>query len=129
MADESQRTIHEGDEDVSPGAGGASRLPILVWAATSAVVLIYLAFGSVETRIWRLGRLTFQDRRIVHVWRYFGDRLPDMPGGPLFPTLYYLSLAVLVLGTILGVGMFLLTGDEDSRSTPDEAGRSLSPHE
>ncbi|HWV22712.1 MAG TPA: hypothetical protein VNZ58_00850 [Thermomicrobiales bacterium] len=104
-----------------------TRLPQFVWLGVSIVFLVYVLFGSVSARIWTLGRLTFQDRRIVHVWRYFGDHLPDMPGGPVFPVLYYLSLAVLVIGTIVGLGLFLLTGDEDdarsslpSTNSPDD---------
>lgn len=92
------------------------RLPQLVWAAVSVVFLIYLVFGSIEARIWSSGLLSFREKSIAHVWRYFGDHLPDMPGGPLFPALYAISLVVMVVGTIIGLGLFLLSGDDASNS-------------
>lgn len=94
------------------------RMPLLVWIGTSLAFLGALAFDSVTARIWVYGRLTFQDRGIAHVWRYFGDRLPELPGGPLFPILFYVCLALLVAGTVAGLALFLVS-DDGASAAPD----------
>lgn len=96
---------HDGDEGVNVGR--------IVFAVSSVAFLAYLAFGTIEARIWRFGRLYFEDRDITHVWSYFGDRLPEMPGQGLIEALYWIGLAVTVIGTVLGLWLFLGTDDED----------------
>lgn len=116
----------ESGQAIPEESGWLPSLPQLVWVVVSVVFLVYIAFGSIEARIWTYGRLTFQDRDITHVWRYFGDRLPEMPGGPIFPFLYYLSLAVMVIGTIAGLAMFLLTVNtrQESSETQPASGKA-----
>lgn len=92
------------------------RIPLLVFAVVSLGFVLYLALGSVEARIWRFGRLNFEDRTVRHVWSYFGDHLPEMPGQPVITALYWISLAVMIVGTILGLWLFLGTPDEDPAS-------------
>jgi hypothetical protein len=87
--------------------------PLIVFGLSSIAFLAYVAFGTVEARIWRLGRLNFEDRSIIHVWGYFGDRLPDLPASGLISALYWASLAVMVLGTVIGLWLFLATDDEE----------------
>jgi hypothetical protein len=88
-------------------------LPHVVFGVSSIAFLAFVAFGTVETRIWRLGRLNFEDRSITHVWGYFGDRLPDLHASGLISALYWVSLAVMVLGTVIGLWLFLGTDDEE----------------
>ena len=101
--------------EVEPDTSWRSRASFYVWLLVSVGFLAYLAFGSVEARIWSFGRLFFQNRKIVHVWAYFGHRLPDLPGAPLTATLYYVSLAVMVMGTVLGL-WYMLVDDGDSKT-------------
>lgn len=129
MTEQKELPTTERDEAASDDSVWQSRLSFVVWAGVSLVFLVAIAFGSVEARIWTLGRLTFRERGIAHVWHYFGERLPDMPGGPLFSVLYYLSLAVMVLGTIAGLGLFLLTDDEDTPIASPESSASHIPNE
>lgn len=100
---------------------GRTRRPRLMFGVTSLAFLVYLAFGSVEVRIWRYGRLYFEDRTIRHVWAYFGDRLPDMPGQPVIQALYWLSLTVIVVGAVAGLWLFL---EPDQDDVIDDAVRS-----
>lgn len=93
-----------------------SRIPLIVFFVVSAGFLIFLAIGTVEARIWRFGRLNFEDRSVRHVWSYLGDHLPDMPGQPVISALYWISVVVMVVGTILGLWLFLGTPDEDPAS-------------
>lgn len=104
------------DSESMGGPSHASRVRFIVWLVASVGFLSYLAFGSVEARMWNFGRLFFQDRSIVHVWAYFGDRLPDMPASPLIPVLYYLSLGVMVLGTVWGLWYFLMSQEDSDTS-------------
>jgi hypothetical protein len=89
-----------------------ARWPFWVWAAATLGFLAYVIFGSVEIRLWRFGRLTFEDRRITHVWSYFGDRVPDLPGGGAIDALYWVSLAMMVLATIVGLWLILVDRPE-----------------
>lgn len=90
-----------------------SHLPLIVFAISSIAFLAYIAFGTIEARIWRFGRLNFEDRTIRHVWSYFGDRLPELPGQAVISGLYWMALAVMVIGTVAGLWLFLGTPDED----------------
>ena len=81
----------------------------MVWGIFSAAFVGYLAFGSIEARIWSFGRLSFKERQIAHVWAYFGNHLPDMPGSTAMLMLYYLSLVVMVAGTVVGLWLFLVS--------------------
>lgn len=78
-----------------------------MWLVLSALFLGFIAFGSVDARIWRTGQLYFRERGVAHVWGYFGRHLPEMPAQSLITVLYYLSVAVMVGGTALGLWYFL----------------------
>jgi hypothetical protein len=88
-------------------------VPLIVFGVSSIAFLAFIVFGTVEARIWRLGRLNFEDRPITHVWAYFGARLPDLPASGLISALYWVSLAVMVLGTVMGLWLFLGTDDKE----------------
>lgn len=108
------------DQDIRDSTGTATagddsliaRWPFWLWATTTVAFLAYLVFGSVEIRLWRFGRLGFEDRRIAHVWAYFGERLPELSGNGLMAALYWLSLATIVLGTIAGLWVILVDRPE-----------------
>lgn len=92
---------------------GTVNLALIVFAISALAFVVYLAFGTIQARIWRFGRLNFEDRTIRHVWSYFGDRLPELPGQAVISTLYWLALAVMVIGTVIGLWLFLATPDDD----------------
>lgn len=101
------------DQPREQESGSGPNIPLIVFAVSSVAFLAYIAFGTVEARIWRFGRLNFEDRTIRHVWSYFGDRLPELPGQTFITGLYWLALAVMVIGTVAGLWLFLGTPDED----------------
>lgn len=90
----------EGDE-----TGASVRFGI--WLVLSAAFLGFVAFGSLEARIWRSGQLFFRERGVAHVWAYLGRHLPEMPAQSLITVLYYLSVAVMLAGTVAGLWCFL----------------------
>lgn len=90
----------------------------LLFGIAALAFLVYLAIGSIEARIWRFGRIYFEDRSVREVWAYFGDRLPDMPGQPVISALYWISLAVMVVGSIVGLWLFLGSEDDDPSHDP-----------
>lgn len=109
--------IDAAEHDDSRDSGGR-HLPLLVFGVTSLGFFAWLAIGSVEARIWRFNRLYFEDRTIREVWGYFSDRLPEMPGQPVITGLFWISLVVMVVGTVLGLWLFLVSPDEDPSGTP-----------
>jgi hypothetical protein len=106
----------EQDESGAEATQMRGHAPRVVFAVVSVGFLLYLAFGTVEARIWRFGRLYFEDRPIRDVWGYLGDHLPDLPGQGIIGALYWLSLGVMVIGVVLGLWLFLGTDDEDPAS-------------
>ena len=120
---------HAGTAEVhaaSPGEDrrGSGSLPVarLVWAALSLAFLAYVAFGSVEARIWRFNRLYYEDRRILEVWRYAIDHLPELPGGSVVTLLFAGSVIVLVASTVLGLWLLLAEaghGSDAEQGPPD----------
>lgn len=108
-----------------PQGRGRSLVPAVVFGVTSLAFLVYLAFGTVEARLWRYGRLYFEDRTIRHVWAYFGDRLPHMPGQPVIQALYWISLAIMVIGAVAGLWFFLVPDQVDP---VDEQSRTGAEH-
>ena len=98
--------------------GRGRQIPLLVFCLTSVGFLIWIAFGSVEARIWRYNRLYFEDRTIREVWGYFSDRLPEMPGQPVITALFWTSLVVMIVGTVVGLWLFFGTPDEDPARAP-----------
>jgi amino acid transporter len=85
----------------------------VMFAIASIAFLVFLAIGSVEARIWRFGRLYFEDRAVRDVWAYMGGHLPDMPGQPVIAALFWISVVVMVLGTVAGLWLFLGTPDDE----------------
>lgn len=105
------------DDSHQNGSSVSRRSRLIVWVLASIAFVAYLVFGSVEARIWRFNRLNFSDRRILDVWRYFGEQLPSMPAQPVFTTLYYGSIVIMVIGTIGGLWFFLSDGDTAPEQT------------
>ena len=104
-----------------------TRARFTVWVVLSAAFLGFIAFGSVEARIWRTGQLYFRDRGVVHVWGYLGSNLPEMPAQSLITTLYYACLAVMVGGTVLGLWFFLQEDGDPSDLQSDTVATTVPP--
>lgn len=84
---------------------------LVVFAVLSVGFLIWVGFGQVEARVWVSGRLTMLDRRISSMWQYLGQNLPELPVAGAMTFVYWLSLLVIVLGTVAGLWLFLGTSD------------------
>lgn len=84
----------------------------VIFAILSAGFLIWVIFGTVEARVWVSGKLTLLDRRIATMWQYLGNNLPDLPASGVISMLYWLSISFVVIGTIVGLWLFLCTPDD-----------------
>ena len=104
-----------------------SRARFGVWLVLSALFLGFIAFGSVDARIWRTGQLYFRERGVAHVWGYLGRHLPEMPAQSLITALYYLSVAVMVGGTVLGLWYFLQEDGVSSDHQRDVTAKAAPP--
>ena len=90
----------------------------VVWGIVALGFVGYLVFGTVSARIWRFNRLYFEDRRILEIWRYEVNNLPDVPTQGALTLLYYGSVVVLIGGVVLGLWYLLdETGFRDSTHT------------
>lgn len=109
---------------------GVTRHPALrfgVWLVLSAAFLGFVVFGSVDARIWRSGQLYFQERGVAHVWGYFGRHLPELPAQSFITVIYYLSVAVMIGGSVLGLWMFLQQDDTEPDIRADQTVKAAVP--
>lgn len=84
----------------------------VVFAVMATGFLIWVVIGQVEARVWVSGKLTLLDRRISSMWQYLGNNLPDLPAAGLVSMLYWLSISFVVVGTVVGLWLFLCTPDD-----------------
>ncbi len=115
--DESQ--VNQAEES-SQTTGSVNPVRLVVWAMMSAGFLVWVGFGQVEARVWVSGQLTLLDRRIATMWQYLGNNLPDLPASGVVTFVYWLSIAIIIVGTIAGFWLFLGTPDEEPQPEPIE---------
>lgn len=84
----------------------------VVFAVLSLGFVLWVVLGTVEARVWVSGKLTLLDRRISTMWQYLGNNLPDLPASGLISMLYWLSISFIVVGTVVGLWLFLCTPDD-----------------
>lgn len=94
---------------------------LVVFGILSVGFFIWVAFGQVEARVWVSGQLTMLDRRIASMWRYLGNNLPTLPAPGMVGILYWLAIAFVVTGTIVGLWLILCTPDDDMQQESLEA--------
>lgn len=114
---------------VMSGARNRSWVHRVIWLFVSAGFLSAIAFGSVEARIWRIGQLQFEDRRIASVWAFLGSHLPDVLPQPLFTVLYWISLSVITGGPLLGLWYFLADDDDAGLKTQPDRSMAVPPRD
>lgn len=119
-------TDHDSDTKRN-GVTGNRALRFGVWLVLSAAFLGFVAFGSVDARIWRSGQLYFEERGVAYVWGYFGHHLPELPAQSLITVVYYLSVAVVIGGTVLGLWMFLQEDDTEPDTQPHQTAEAVVP--
>ncbi|MGI8484537.1 MAG: hypothetical protein ACR2OU_09750 [Thermomicrobiales bacterium] len=86
---------------------------IITSAALSALIVIYIALGSITTRFWELD--VFQQawtqkvepRRVLHVWTYQLDHLPYSSSPTLLKLIFGGALLVVVLGVVGSIWLIL----------------------
>lgn len=91
---------------------------LVVFAVMSAGFLVWVVFGQVEARVWVSGQLTLLDRRISSMWLYLGENLPNLPAAGVISMAYWLSISMIVVGTVVGLWLFLGTPDADPEADP-----------
>lgn len=114
---------HSAADVVHPPTRPDSSTPIryVVFAVLTAGFLLWIVFGQVVARVWVAGRLSFVDRRIASMWQYLGQNLPSLPASGVFTVLYWVSVAIIVFGTVAGLWLILGTPDKDPTGESVEA--------
>lgn len=106
--------------DITPDHRLVIPIRLVVFAVMSVGFLLWVGFGQLEARVWVSGQLTMLDRRISSMWQYLGANLPELPASGLISTGFWVSIAVMVVGTIAGFWLFLGTPDEEPQPEPLE---------
>lgn len=118
MATESREpSIEQTDErrtDLNP-------VRYVVFAVLAAGFIAWVSMGLVEARVWSSGKLTFIDKRISGMWQYLGQNLPEMPAPGLVSFMFWLSLLIMVVGTVAGLWLFLGVDDRNPHDDSWEA--------
>lgn len=102
----------------------------IVFTVLSFGFLGWALFGQIEARVWVSGQLTLLDRRIASMWGYLGNNLPDLPMASAFGAIYWLSISVILVGTIAGLWLFLGSADDSAEPEIQTVTHApLPPHE
>lgn len=107
---------------------GVNPIRYVVFAVLAAGFVAWVAFGYVEARVWVSGRLNVIDKPIAGMWQYLGNNLPQLPAAGAISALFWISLAFMVVGTVLGLWLFLGTDDRDPHDESWEAIHSAHLH-
>lgn len=91
-----------------------------IWAVLSLVFLTFLAFGSVDARIWRFGQLHVESKSIFRMWQVQGRSLPDVSNGWMLQVLFHGSAIVFIVCVILGMRYLLLDAAEEAPAAPEQ---------
>lgn len=99
---------------------------LIVWMIVSLAFLGYLAFGSLSVQVWRFSDFLQQyypvhvSRRILHIWIYQGNQLPDVHFAWLVHVAFYACLFVCIACAIYGAWLLLdRAGTGASRAPAD----------
>ncbi len=101
------------------GIGG-----LVAWAALSLSFLAFIAFGSVDARIWRFNDLRIESRSVLRIWTLQAESLPRVAEQWILSSLFYGCILVVIASTVIGI-WFLLdsAGTGTSKSeTPSHRG-------
>lgn len=104
---------------VGPDRG--RRVRTAIWAVLSVAFVAFLAGGSVDARIWRLGQLEVESKSILRIWQVQGRSLPDVSNGWLIQVLFHGSAIVFVGCVVLGMRYLLVEAGEESPSVPERS--------
>ena len=105
-----------------PGKGSGRIDGLVVWAALSLAFLAFIAFGSVEARIWRFNNLQIESRSVLRIWTLQAESLPRVAQQWMLTSLFYACILVFIVCTLMGI-WFLLdsAGTGSSDGAADES--------
>ncbi len=101
---------HPTVEDPSPRSAGkgSGRIDGLVaWAALSLGFLAFIAFGSVDARIWRFNNLQIESRSVLRIWTLQAESLPRVAQQWMLTSLFYACILTVLVCTVLGIWFLL----------------------
>ncbi len=91
---------------------------LAVWAAITLAFLAFLAWGSVRIHQWRWSFILeapqedIETVRLIRIWTYQANRLPDIEISGAMTALFYVSLFVFVVGSIAATWLLLARPDD-----------------
>ena len=93
---------------------------LIVWAAVSLAFLAFIAFGSVDARIWRFNNLQIESRSVLRIWTLQAESLPRVAQQWMLTSLFYACIFVIIVCTLMGI-WFLLdsAGTGSSKASAD----------
>jgi hypothetical protein len=119
---EPQPAVSEVVESNGPlGPDRRRRVRTAIWAVLSLAFVAFLAFGSVDARIWRLGQLEVESKSIFRIWQVQGRSLPDVSNGWMLQVLFHGSAIVFVGCVVLGMRYLLLESGQESPAAPERS--------
>jgi hypothetical protein len=99
----------------SPSSGSTRRRfdGVIVWAIATVLICSYVALGSLKARFWQLDVFQqawtqkIESRRVLHIWSYQLDHLPEVSSEGLLKAAFGGALFVVILGTVIGMWIIL----------------------
>lgn len=95
-------------------------LDIIAWALISAGLLAFITVGSVDTRVWRFGRLRVEPRSVLGIWEYQVDNLPRVAHQWVLDGLVVGAIVVFLLGVCAAVWLLICEPGTQHQGQPVE---------
>lgn len=103
--------------DLNHGRGRIDGL--IAWAALSIGFLGFIAFGSVDARIWRFSNLQIESRSVLRIWTLQAETLPQVTQQWMLTSLFYACILMVIACTVIGIWLLLDSAGTGSASEPE----------
>lgn len=112
-----------GPVEAAPARPKARTDGLIAWAALSLGFLAFIAFGSVDARIWRFSNLQIESRSVLRIWTLQAETLPRVAQQWMLTSLFYGCILLVIACTVIGIWLLLDSAGTGRTSHPDLSSR------
>lgn len=106
-----------GESDRNHGGGRIDGL--IAWTVLSIGFLGFIAFGSVDARIWRFSNLQIESRSVLRIWTLQAETLPRVAQQWMLTSLFYACILIVIACTVIGIWLLLDASGTGRRPEPE----------
>ncbi len=94
---------------------------LIAWTVLSIGFLGFIAFGSVDARIWRFSNLQIESRSVLRIWTLQAETLPRVAQQWMLTSLFYACILMVIACTVIGIWLLLDAAGTGRTSEPDSS--------